>query len=34
MVYESKSQAAMNKLWNETLKELEFAGVESILQKL
>ena len=34
MVYDSESQAVIDKLWIETLKEFEFAGVQSILQNL
>lgn len=34
MVYEPQSQAAIDRLWKETLNELEFADAQGILQNL
>jgi len=34
LVYEANSQPIMDRLWEETMKEFEFAGAESILKNL
>jgi hypothetical protein len=34
MVYEPENQHVIDRLWDETLKELEFAGVKDILEDM